>query len=580
MKSWVPLEKDDTSYQSISSILEREYEPRTVEDLKNEPYPQNIIQVCFFDINIADTYGSSGAGYDLIVEDGSIFTPVNPLIYEDYVYQCDMLRKNNDGTCTVVVVPSLDNEYTVLIKKYPLAGITFRQKPYSSDMHLNTAFRHYISISDDILPQRWSLNQTLSNDVSLVTNECSLYLAPSSIPDAGYGVYTTRLIMPGQSIVTEDAPIIIVSDSTAHNKGENVVWSVIDYAWTGSANDMILSFNIGALANYHTVLSNMKPHAVSDGPHDYSSSVDDPSHGAYTIERGYDFVATKAIFPGEEIFADYGESWLDTRPDSFADHIPRFIHYNHAVAVLKTMKNDSDVGKFPLNESTYSLVFNTVKSLNSLVAQTLPRTVSEMQENIATDDSDMIRNKLAKRSITVAQHTVEWVKENGLCIDNITPGMSTVSHAGKGAFATRFLAKGSIISPAPLVQIPDLKSLFMYELIKRDDRKRIFRKDDNPIGSQLLLNYCFTHKDSELLLYPLTNVILINHCSSRMAFDGHCSLQGPNAKVQWAGSWESGNKEWLNKSLEEIYELTAVGMRGLSFDIIATRDISKGEEAS
>lgn len=247
VQSWQPPESDSTSYTPVASFLEEEYEPRTVNDLINDPYPQNIIQVCYFDSNTAEEYGYSGDGYDLIVENGSVFTPYRPLIYEDYVYQCDVLRKNEDGTCTVVVVPSLDNKYTVLIKRYPLAAVTFRQKPYSSDQHLKNSFRHYISFNHEMFPEHWLDSESSSTD------ECSLYLAPSSIPDAGFGVYTTKAIMPGQSIVMEDAPSVIVSESTAHNNGNEVVWSVIDYAWTGELNEMIISFNIGALANYHTV---------------------------------------------------------------------------------------------------------------------------------------------------------------------------------------------------------------------------------------------------------------------------------------------------------------------------------------
>lgn len=68
--------------------------------------------------------------------------------------------------------------------------------------------------------------------------------------------------------------------------------------------------------------------------------MDDPSFGAYTMDRGYNFVATKTIFPGEEILADYGENWLDSRPDSFADFIPRLRHYNDAVGVLKVIEKD------------------------------------------------------------------------------------------------------------------------------------------------------------------------------------------------------------------------------------------------
>ena len=241
MRSWQPPEvKEGYRFESVTTFLEKAVVPRTVDELINDPYPDNIVQVCYFDTDTAEKYGSSGARYDLIMDDGSVFTPTAPVTYENYVYQCDILRKNGD-TLTVVILPSLDNEKTILIKKFPLAGISFRPKPYSSDQHLKNAFRHYIGISDAIFPEQWKEEAGESS----TTDECSLYLAPSSIPNAGYGVYTTRAIKPGRSIVVEDSPTIIVTDSIGHNNGTEVVWSVIDYAWSAESNAMLLSFNIG-----------------------------------------------------------------------------------------------------------------------------------------------------------------------------------------------------------------------------------------------------------------------------------------------------------------------------------------------
>jgi hypothetical protein len=80
--------------------------------------------------------------------------------------------------------------------------------------------------------------------------------------------------------------------------------------------------------------------AVDAGYEDYNKSVG-PSSGAYTRERGYNFQAVSIIFPGDEIFTNYGESWLDSRPNTFADNIPRLQHYDEAVAILKSIRNNS-----------------------------------------------------------------------------------------------------------------------------------------------------------------------------------------------------------------------------------------------
>lgn len=45
-----------------------------------------------------------------------------------------------------------------------------------------------------------------------------------------------------------------------------------------------------------------------------------------------------------------------------------------------------------------------------------------------------------------ATRSLEWLQENGKCIDNIVPRQSTIEGAGRGAFAKRNLPKGSIIT--------------------------------------------------------------------------------------------------------------------------------------
>lgn len=465
------------------------------------------------------------------------------------------------------------------------------------------------------------------------TNECTLYLAPSSIPNAGMGLYTTRHILAGQPVLSydgPDAPSILVTNSVEHNGGMEISWSHVDYFWSASGLNEFESNHVeesvvtmGALSNYHTYLRNVKPYAQG-----YDDSVadrfTDPSAGAYSYYIGHVFKASKEIQPGSEIFADYGESWLKTRGGTFADFIPRSENYDKAATVLKTMKEEAEKSSLLFSDAILATVKNVVHILEPLSAAVLPASTSEyhqlthalqekshptggkvektmrdlltkfttgsrtmdnskpMNDHNKTHQNRTLMTKvateLAKRTVNIKQHTVEWVKQNGLCLENIIPGPSTIPQAGQGAFAKRFISKGTLISPAPLIQIPDRKVLLMYELTESEDGKSMVRKNDTPISSQLLLNYCFGHSESRLLLCPQTNVILINHCSTRKAGEGSCDRKGPNAHVQWAGSWDPHTDEWLKKSLADIDKSTEGGMRGLSMDIVASRDIEQGEE--
>jgi len=101
----------------------------------------------------------------------------------------------------------------------------------------------------------------------------------------------------------------------------------------------------------------------------------------------------------------------------------------------------------------------------------------------------------------------------------------------------------------------------------------------DPIFQQLLTNYCFGDDESSLLLCPASNANLINHCSSRLKQpEGHCDpKKGPNAILRWGVDFDPETSEWLKQTVEEINERVENGRRGLSLEIVATRDIGQDE---
>lgn len=179
------------------------------------------------------------------------------------------------------------------------------------------------------------------------------------------------------------------------------------------------------------------------------------------------------------------------------------------------------------------------------------------------------RHSLLDRPLT-------WLEENGRCLDNVVPGRSTIHQAGQGAFATRFLSKGEVVVPIPLlVQVTDRETLNMYKLETDSDGKTIAVGD--PIGRQLLENYCYGHEQSSLLLCAGSNANLINHCSSRTE-GGPCGRNGANAELRWARDFDPSTSEWLGKTLEQVRDLVSKGLRGLTMEAVATRNIRPGEE--
>lgn len=196
---------------------------------------------------------------------------------------------------------------------------------------------------------------------------------------------------------------------------------------------------------------------------------------------------------------------------------------------------------------------------NPLVQNLLPPTKEDyVQLRKQVNTRQDIFNILVKSTLNA--RTPEWIQQNGMCLENLIPRPSRLPHAGQGAVAQFPIRKGERIAPAPALHIMDKNMLTI-----RDENRKV-------MGQQLLLNYCFGHPKSTLLLCPNTNVLLVNHCSHRTK---ECGRKGPNARVQWASGWDVKSDEWRKMSLKE---LNRQNERGLALEYVATRDILAGEE--
>jgi hypothetical protein len=155
----------------------------------------------------------------------------------------------------------------------------------------------------------------------------------------------------------------------------------------------------------------------------------------------------------------------------------------------------------------------------------------------------------------------EWLEQNAVCADNFHFGNSTISKAGHGVFALRFLAKGTVVLPVPLIHIPDRSILDMYEPTKR--------RTDESIqipGKQLLLNYCLGHANSTMLLSPYGPVFnVINHNQTQA-----------NVRLQWALPERSAHiPEMLEKDPSHFSDVKSAK---LAMEVIALTDIQPGDE--
>lgn len=207
-----------------------------------------------------------------------------------------------------------------------------------------------------------------------------------------------------------------------------------------------------------------------------------------------------------------------------------------------------------------TFVWNTSFADSSRVIFGLPKNWEETEKVIEKKGP----TSLFEHRVEQSERSLKWLEKNGICMDNIREGPSTIPQAGRGAFATRDLAKDSAIAPLPLIHVTERKRLDMYELTPSQEEQ--FNKN-NITSKQLLLNYCFGHRQSTLLLCPYGMLTaLVNHGSKQRA----------NVKLQWSvPARSSHDPTWLNMSVKD---LKAKKISGLSMELVALRDIKEGEE--
>jgi hypothetical protein len=167
----------------------------------------------------------------------------------------------------------------------------------------------------------------------------------------------------------------------------------------------------------------------------------------------------------------------------------------------------------------------------------------------------------ASRAHLPRQKSMEWLEAHGLCMDHVRSDVSEL--AGRGAFANRNIAKGSLVVPVPLLTVPDVSILNMYELEIDEEDGLMERANDIPIGKQLLYNYMYGHVNSTLAFVPLgAQANLINHSNE------------PNAKMEWSKHYMS-HPELFGVKPHELLKYRDIS---LTMEITALRDISKDEE--
>eukprot|EP00544_Gedaniella_sp_CCMP2646_P007037 CAMPEP_0202481502 /NCGR_PEP_ID=MMETSP1361-20130828/1038_1 /ASSEMBLY_ACC=CAM_ASM_000849 /TAXON_ID=210615 /ORGANISM="Staurosira complex sp., Strain CCMP2646" /LENGTH=590 /DNA_ID=CAMNT_0049109013 /DNA_START=43 /DNA_END=1815 /DNA_ORIENTATION=- len=153
-----------------------------------------------------------------------------------------------------------------------------------------------------------------------------------------------------------------------------------------------------------------------------------------------------------------------------------------------------------------------------------------------------------------------------VCIDS-NVRVAPLELGGQGLFAKHVLHKGSVITSTPVVPM-DRKEL----VLEKDTSKDVTRQ-------QLLLNYCYGHPDSDLLLLPYGPMVnYINHPPQG---------KSANAIIRWHQVSDKNSNDVLPRRQQhhhpELFQESAKTVakthgKGLMMDIVALRKISPDEE--
>lgn len=415
---------------------------------------------------------------------------------------------------------------------------------------------------------------------------CSVYIAPSTIPGAGLGVYVSEPLAEGDIVETGSMciPMVDIEDynrwNSRENPFENYHWNAADFGMLleSKRNMDVMCFGIASAANSFYPLVNAEATHITydDGEQLHRSK--DPGVGAFTPYRNLTSYAVRDIPAGGEVFVDYGDNWFRGRPQF--NTIPKPSEYDIAVQILVNFTSLPIPPTAPVSiwEDLHHLILSIrTGTWETSLLNAIPESIEIIHKVVQAGEFSAMYQPTAIRSIP-------WLQENGRCIDAIRVAASTIPQAGQGAFSTRSFDEGSIVATTPLIHVPDRAILNIYDLPLVPWQRYVLQylHEHNILSyhtlhrwiryplvkrSQLMLNYCYGHRASTIVLCPyLHGVSAINHDPKRA-----------NLKLRWAQNFTIVHHPELVES-GTISDLVSILKPSLAFEYVATRPIVEGEE--
>lgn len=426
-------------------------------------------------------------------------------------------------------------------------------------------------------------------------DRCPLWLAPSytgTERDPKYSLVAGKSFVVNETLpdFAELAIPLVDFDQVASNRNtptrdrimdflEGFFWTAnfVGGQWEGYLSAPMAIGGIGVLPSFHTGISNVDflqaASLLSRTPDFLIPGQPHLSRGAITPYHNVTLKAKRQIPQGMELFADFGDMWDGNyTDDDYQDTIRRY-DYEMADTIIQalvdfydefptlSMELQDEILDFMLGKVLGTAAGKHAKIIRSLIPAS-PRKLKRVKDeggSFMYRYTDMIRS-------------TKWLQNNGFCLDTLKSAPSTIESAGRGAFSTRTIHEGETITISPMLHIADKDLLTIYpirSLVQPTTGRVVYDYDrtGGPTGKQLILNYCFGHSDSSLLLFPLGSLVnLINH-----------RRKGSNAYITWSKRADKlpNQHQYHDYTVEEMANTNKIV---LTMKVVATREIAPGEE--
>lgn len=450
-----------------------------------------------------------------------------------------------------------------------------------------------------------------SDEAPAEMHECQLYLAPSTVPNAGYGVFAGVDIDEGQAIGEPDLVIPIIDEyKNLPYRSQQHFSPWLAYIWPREPDALYQAtrdsfptipssmYQVDTGLNGATSLkfrNSQKERINAFAPGIASLVNSSPDYvNIQSVKRRnqVSFIAREDIEAGTELFLNYGETWharfeelqsSETQYDSLDDYNTNILPSLDLASeeekrnklnqqTRKSLDVDSDEDEEQVAQVVINgkgdVVEKGFKSFaNKVLHNNVPTSTGEEEDEYGEDDGeeeeyeeDSEDEEYEEDDEDVPMRGLHWLQQHGMCMDTLSIGSSHQrgrAPYGKGAFATIPIKKGSVIAPAPLLAIKR-DDLTIYEADETQPALSNVLNLDKIVGHEELLNYCFGHAESEVLLLPYAPIVnFIN------------GGKEPNAKIAWPQ-----DAPWL-----KLHPLDVFGQSGkLMMEYIAIQDISPGDE--